>query len=247
MKTGQVGGTRVLFSVLQGKPTTMVYRPLGPGNARYVFESPVRKSIFAHVAEVPGSGFTVQPGTGSYTLAASIPWSALAVQPRTGATLRGDLGLLFGDDTGANTAQRVHWVDRETNVVNDIPTEAEFFPERWGHLDLAPCRRQVGWVADPTRVRWIFDPTVSNPTVTAVKPPVAPPDFGWQTVYEQNFDDLPVGLKTTAGPLANGHCRTTPPMAERGRGTASVCRTDACRHSLRRVAADLRMPAGSLA
>ena len=69
---------------------------------------------------------------GSQRLTASIPWSALAVQPRTGATLRGDLGVLFGDDTGANTAQRVHWVDRETNVVNDIPTEAEFFPERWG-------------------------------------------------------------------------------------------------------------------
>ena len=119
-RDGQIGGTRVLFSDLQGKPTTMVYRPLGPGNARYVFESPVRKSIFAHVAEVPGSGFTVQPGTGSYTLAASIPWSALAVQPRTGATLRGDLGLLLGDGTGANTAQRVHWVDRETNVVTAL-------------------------------------------------------------------------------------------------------------------------------
>ena len=32
--------------------------------------------------------------------------------------------VLFGDDAGTNTAQRVHWVDRETNVVNDIPNVA---------------------------------------------------------------------------------------------------------------------------
>lgn len=149
VQAGQVGGSRVLFSILRGKPTTMVYRPQGPGAAPFVFESPVRKSPFAYVAEVPGIGFTVTPGTGSYTLAASIPWSALAIQPRSGATLRGDIGLLFGDDTGANTAQRVHWVDRETNVVNDVPTEAEFFPERWGtwmdigaHRPIPPAHRR---------------------------------------------------------------------------------------------------------
>ena len=58
------------------------------------------------------------------------------MQPAAGLKLRGDIGLLFGDDSGTNTAQRVHWVDRETNVVNDTPTEAEFFPDRWGTWEL---------------------------------------------------------------------------------------------------------------
>lgn len=136
--TANNGGTRVLLASLRGKPTTVLYRPRGPGNLPFVFESPVRKSEFAFVAEEPIAQFQIDAGTGSYTLRASIPWSVLAITPRPNMNLSADVGLLFGDDTGANTTQRVHWVDRETNVVNDIPTEAEFSPTRWGTITLKP-------------------------------------------------------------------------------------------------------------
>lgn len=138
------------------------YRPVGPGDSPFVFESPVRRSPFAYVAELSDVRGTLQPGTGSYSLRATIPWTALAIQPAGGTKLRGDIGLLFGDDTGANTLQRVHWVDRETNVVNDTPTEAEFFPERWGTWTLqdesgkttrvAPTERNVRRYAVPGSV-----------------------------------------------------------------------------------------------
>ena len=131
-KDNAIAGARVLLAAPRGKPTAVVYRPQGPGNAPFVFESPVRKSPFAFVAEDASIKFNVTPGNGSYTLTASVPWSVLAVAPQPGAIFRADLGLLFADDSGANTAQRVHWVDRETNVVNDTPTEAEFVPARWG-------------------------------------------------------------------------------------------------------------------
>jgi len=39
-------------------------------------------------------------------------------------------------DAGARTAQRVQWADKETNVVNDLPTEAEFSAVRWGDWTL---------------------------------------------------------------------------------------------------------------
>lgn len=148
----QQGGTRVLFASLKGKPTTMLYRPVGPGDSRFVFESPVRQSPFAHVAEAGEIKFAAHPGNGSYSLRTTIPWAELLasvkkehgqeVHATAGLKLRGDIGLLFGDDSGANTAQRVHWVDRETNVVNDVPTEAEFFPDRWGTWTLLGGRWQ---------------------------------------------------------------------------------------------------------
>ncbi|HND51221.1 MAG TPA: hypothetical protein PLV92_02450 [Pirellulaceae bacterium] len=207
VKPRQQGGSRVLFTTLKGKPTTVLYRPVGPGDSPFVFESPVRRSPFAHVAELPDVRGTVQPGTGSYSLRATIPWTALAIQPAGGTKLRGDIGLLFGDDTGANTLQRVHWVDRETNVVNDTPTEAEFFPERWGTWTLQD----------------------ESGKTTRVAPPKPLPTKGWKTVYRESFDNLPVGLKTSEGALANweggsalGVVRDGGPESTSGRYLAQV-------------------------
>ncbi len=127
-----LGNARVLLTSLAGKPTAVVYRPQGPGDKRYVFKSPVRESAFQYVGEEPAIQWQAAPGQRRYTVVAAIPWSALDVKPAAGLKLKGDIGILFADDTGARTAQRVQWADKETNVVNDQPTEAEFLPSRWG-------------------------------------------------------------------------------------------------------------------
>ena len=128
------GGTRLLLTLLQGKPVAMVYRPDGPGDKPYIFESPVRKSLCKYVAEESAITFQTQCNATDYLLSATIPWTVLGITPRAGMKLRGDLGILFGDDTGSLTARRVQWVDQETNVVNDVPTESEFSPARWGEF-----------------------------------------------------------------------------------------------------------------
>ena len=74
----------------------------------------------------------VAPGHTEYSVTATIPWLVLGFSPKSGQKFRGDLGILRSDDTGTRTDRRVQWVDRQTNVVNDVPTEAEFFPARWG-------------------------------------------------------------------------------------------------------------------
>lgn len=188
----QLAGARMLLTSLRGKPTAMVYRPAGPGNSAYVFESPVRKSAFAHVAESSEIRFATQPGNGSYSLRCTIPWSELAIQPAKGMKIRGDIGLLFGDDVGASTAQRVHWVDQATNVVNDSPTEAEFFPARWGT-----------WTLLDTEQRTANVPAKTLPVQPAASKPPAPNVAGWKTVYRETFDECPVGLKTGEGVLAH--------------------------------------------
>jgi hypothetical protein len=129
---GQLAGARVLLAQVEGQPTAVVYRPHGPGEAPFVFESPVRKTPF-QFATVVGDVAIRANATGSgSTVFASIPWRELGLAPTAGLALRGDVGILFSDQTGTQTAQRNQWADKEVNVVNDVPTEAEFFPARWG-------------------------------------------------------------------------------------------------------------------
>lgn len=130
------GNTRVLLANLGGTPVAMVYRPDGPGDQSYTFRSPVRAVQFRYVHNEPAIRWQVIPGQNEYRVIAEIPWSVLAHSPASGQQVKADIGLLFGDDTGSRTALRVHWADKETNVVNDVPTEAEFSPARWGTFTL---------------------------------------------------------------------------------------------------------------
>ena len=130
------GNTRVLLASLGGKPVAVAYRPDGPGDKPYTFKSPVRSSLFKYVSDEPSVQWQALPGANEYKVLATIPWSVLAVKPAAGLKFKGDVGILFGDATGAATGQRVQWADKETNVVNDTPTEAEFSPARWGDFTL---------------------------------------------------------------------------------------------------------------
>ena len=118
------------------KPVAVVYRPQGPGDAPFVFESPVRKRPFRYVAVEPAVQFSSKKSEGGYAVAAAVPWSVLGLTPRPGLKLRGDLGVIFGRETTNYVDHIVRWVDKQTNVVNDVPTEAEFFPSRWGTFTL---------------------------------------------------------------------------------------------------------------
>jgi len=135
------GGTRIVCTLQQGKPIAVVYRPNGPGDQPFTFRSPVREVKFTYVAIEPSVKITSQllgvpNAPRNYQLTASIPWKVLGMMPKSGLSLRADIGVLLSDDIGTSTTQRVQWADRETNVVNDLPSEAEFSPSRWGEWKL---------------------------------------------------------------------------------------------------------------
>jgi len=130
-----IEGIRVLLTNLSGKPTAVVYKPTGSGKP-YTFESPVRKTTFQYVSEEPSIKFNTTPGQGDYIVSATIPWSVLGLKPGAGTKFKADIGILFSDPTGGNIGKRVQWVDKETNVINDEPTESEFFPAKWGTFEL---------------------------------------------------------------------------------------------------------------
>jgi hypothetical protein len=129
-------GTRVLLTWMGGEPIAVVYRPAGPGDAPYVFESPVRKTAFAYVGTTPLVQADLKREDNSYTVVATVPWSLLEIAPEDGKRIRGDLGVIQGRETTTHVDRIRRWADPQTNVTNDVPTEAEFFPVRWGRWTL---------------------------------------------------------------------------------------------------------------
>ncbi len=132
----QISGTRVLLANVSGKPVAVVFKP-DQGDKPYEFRSPVRTSVFKYVSEESAVKWQYKPAEGQYFVAAAIPWSVLGITaPASGMSFKLDIGLLFGDDTSSRTGQRTQWVDKQTNVINDVPSEAEFFPANWGTIKL---------------------------------------------------------------------------------------------------------------
>jgi len=46
--------------------------------------------------------------------------------------LRGDFGVLFGNDAGEITTLRSYWSNQNTSIVSDVPSEASLEPRQWG-------------------------------------------------------------------------------------------------------------------
>jgi hypothetical protein len=71
---------------------------------------------------------------GGYVVEAAIPWAALGVTPKAGLELRGDVGVIYGNEGGTKNAIRYMWSDKnpEVSVNNDIPTEIRSHPNQWG-------------------------------------------------------------------------------------------------------------------
>jgi hypothetical protein len=71
---------------------------------------------------------------GEYMVEAAIPWAALGVTPKSGLELRGDVGVVYGNEGGTRNAIRYMWSNKipEVSVNNDIPTEIRSHPNQWG-------------------------------------------------------------------------------------------------------------------
>lgn len=124
------GDMRLIVSLVEKKPTALLYRPVVPGTAaseRVPFSSPWRTIYFDRVDDV-GAELQFAAADGNYEL--SIPLRLLQLDPAPGATLRGDLGVLRG--SGFETTQRIYWSNKATAITADVPSEAELTPQLWG-------------------------------------------------------------------------------------------------------------------
>jgi hypothetical protein len=58
----------------------------------------------------------------------------LGWKPQSGQTVKMDVGYLFGNAPGTQSAARAYWMNNgfSANVVNDVPNESRLEPAEWG-------------------------------------------------------------------------------------------------------------------
>ena len=137
--TPVAGDVRLMIGQLNDKPTAVIMKPVAPGSPAgdaHTYVSPVQPRKFDQVAILSDAQVQVKRGDGQYVVEVAIPWSSVGIQPKAGLALRGDVGFTGSNTEGTITVSRTYWSNRDTNLVNDEPSEAWLKPSGWGSLRL---------------------------------------------------------------------------------------------------------------
>jgi hypothetical protein len=98
------------------------------------FNSPWRSYKVDDVKVLESVQIRVSQGGSEYTASAAIPLSDIGLSAGSIARkkMRGDFGVIFGDDKGTVNLARLYWSNKATGLVNDVPGEMMPEPGRWG-------------------------------------------------------------------------------------------------------------------
>jgi len=129
------GDVRLLFSLYDGKPIAVVYKPVVSGTTQAVQFmgariDEVRRLDSAKVA------IRQDAGEGTYTVEAAVPLKDLGLDGAGGEYV-GDVGVIYADETGKSRALRLYYYNKKTQMTADLTTEATLQPKEWGALHLA--------------------------------------------------------------------------------------------------------------
>lgn len=144
------GDERLLFSLFQGKPIAVLYRPVVAGTT-----SPVSlaSAQIDQVIQLDSAKVAIKrdPAQDTYTVEASVPLKDIGINPRTTDALRGDVGVIFADESGKSRALRLYYYNHHTEMIDDLATEATLQPSEWGRITmpLGPNLIQNGGFEDP--------------------------------------------------------------------------------------------------
>ena len=135
-KEGAEGDNRLLLTVRDGKPLVVLYKQTDPTRHWPVaFMSPSRAVYFGAVIELQDADIAVSRSNNGYILTASIPLSTLGINPSAASSfLVGDVGVIYGSQSGNGARLRLYWANKETAITSDVPSEAALVPANWGRF-----------------------------------------------------------------------------------------------------------------
>lgn len=132
------GDTRLSFAVIDGKPVCVIYQVISTGpKSPITFSSPTGSESFERVQILTSAVVAVQQNSNGYELEASVPLAEIGFQPDATRATLGDVGVLFGTDGGGRTILRAYHANKDTMIVEDVPTEARLSPAKWTKLEVA--------------------------------------------------------------------------------------------------------------
>ena len=144
------GDERLLLSVFQKRPIAVLYQPVRANST-----APIRlgSAQVDRIVQLDSATVAVKrdPQNQIYRVEAAIPLQALSINPKQADALRGDVGVIYADDSGRNRAQRLYYYNRDTDTIADLPTETRLQPGEWGPIDfpLGPNLLQNGSFEQP--------------------------------------------------------------------------------------------------
>lgn len=132
------GDLRLLFSAAGGKPVAVLYEAVArPGEEQspQSFIALGHSEPFQRVVQLPRAVVTVQRSRDGYVLSATVPLKDLGFALAPAMKTRGDLGVLFSNDGGTNTAARTYYFNHNAGILGDLPSESRLQPLDWGTLE----------------------------------------------------------------------------------------------------------------
>jgi len=133
------GDVRLLLAPAETDSIAVLYQPVAAGapvEARTPFESPVHQFTMDSVTRMDKAVVKFKPIEGGYCVELKLPFETLGVRYSAGLHLLGDFGVLSSNEGGQLTERRCYLFNHLTNVVSDLPTEAELSPMNWGVIVL---------------------------------------------------------------------------------------------------------------
>ncbi|HUU69366.1 MAG TPA: hypothetical protein VM186_07570 [Planctomycetota bacterium] len=128
------GDLRLVISMVNGKPTAVLYRPVAPGapkeHAWETYTQAGGTTAFDQVVKLTNVAVEV---VGAHTVFAAVPLTTLGLTITDDLLLKMDWGVLSTDGGSVTTARR-YWANKMAVGVMDEPTEAKLTPDLWGHV-----------------------------------------------------------------------------------------------------------------
>lgn len=134
-RTSAMGDVRLLIAPLLDKNIAVLYRYKADSKANAVeFASPWRAVTVESVTQPGDVQIAVNKSNNGYTIELAIAFKTLGIATPAGQTLRGDIGINYGDLKGEVTRLRSYWSNKATALVNDVPGEIMQHPDMWSHI-----------------------------------------------------------------------------------------------------------------
>ena len=130
------GDQRLLITRQGDKPVAVLFRPKVKGFAGQpiVLTSPTGQESFDAIDVLPKVDLVYAKTAAGFKAVATIPLDAIGWKPVPGASVKIDLGYIFGNPTGMQANLRSYWSNHgfSSGIVNDIPNESRLEPKEWG-------------------------------------------------------------------------------------------------------------------
>ncbi len=123
---------RILVAQVDGKPVIMALRPKWSEKRPHTFASPVKAVTMDYVGPIEGAKAALRETAGGYVAEIALPWKGLGLACQDKYAF--DAQVILSDPAGTVNVESGWWHSEGGDMftVEDLPTEAELFPDQWG-------------------------------------------------------------------------------------------------------------------